>query len=136
MQLSYLASTLLILTILSIFRGKTSFWNGKTGTLTDAYQTHIADVLTVATNESQSIVYSSGVDPNIMQFQPISTNLHVNNEKHTLRYNMSKHSQANAVINGNVQKRPKWVKTSHRSTNTHDVRAIICIGKKVITYLI
>ena len=48
---------------------------------------------------------------------------------------MSKHSQANGITNGAVQKRPKWVKTSHRSTNTHDVRAILCIGKKVSTHV-
>ena len=121
-------------------RGKTSFWNGKTGTLADAYQTHIADVLTVATNEAQSIVYSSGVDPAIMQFQPISTNLHVNGGKNVSRFNLSKANQGNVpghgtqvLTNGTVQKRPKWVKTSHRLANTHDVRAILCIGKKVLS---
>merc|ERR1719273_1789401 len=70
--------------------GKTSFWNGRTGTLTDAYQTHIADVLTVATNEEQSIVYSSGVDPNIMQFQPISTNSQWTNKKNGFETNSIK----------------------------------------------
>lgn len=115
-----------------MYRGKTSFWNGRTGTLTDAYQTHIADVLTVATNEAQSIVYSSGVDPSIMQFQPISTNLPGNNGRHLPYKNQSNGlDQANGVMNRTVQKRPKWVKTSHRSSNTHDVRAIICVGKKV-----
>ena len=116
-----------------LFRGKTSFWNGRTGTLTDAYQTHIADVLTVATNQEQSIVYSSGVDPNIMQFQPISTNSQWFNKNNSFGKNISsKRDQWNGVSNGSVQKRPKWVKTSHRSANSHDVRSIICVGKKVI----
>ena len=55
----------------------------------------------------------------------------MNNEKHIWRYNKSKVNQANPLTNAPVQKRPKWVKTSHRSANTHDVRAILCIGKKV-----
>ena len=118
------------------FRGKTSFWNGRTGTLTDAYQTHIADVLTVATNEEQSIVYSSGVDPNIMQFQPISTNSQWTNKKNAFeKQNSNIRDPWNNISNGTAQKRPKWVKTSHRSANTHDVRSIICVGKKVIIFI-
>ena len=119
---------------LNNFRGKTSFWNGRTGTLTDAYQTHIADVLTIATNEEQSIVYSSGVDPNIMQFQPISTNSQWNHKNTFVNSNADKRNQWNGVSNGAAQKRPKWVKTSHRSANTHDVRSIICVGKKVMMF--
>ena len=114
-----------------IRRGKTSFWNGRTGTLTDAYQTHIADVLTVATNESQSIVYSSGVDPHIMQFQPISTSINSINSKYSSGKNTKIFDPRNGEITRNMQKRPKWVKTSHRMANTHDVRAILCVGKKV-----
>ena len=53
-------------------RGKTSFWNAVTGTLVDSYQTHKADVLTVHISEDQTVAYSSGVDPVIMHFQPIS----------------------------------------------------------------
>ena len=119
---------------LNYFRGKTSFWNGRTGTLTDAYQTHIADVLTIATNEEQSIVYSSGVDPNIMQFQPISTNSQWNHKNTFGNSNSDKRNLLNGSSNGAAQKRPKWVKTSHRSANTHDVRSIICVGKKVIMF--
>ena len=102
--------------------------------MTDAYQTHIADVLTIATNEEQSIVYSSGVDPNIMQFQPISTNSQWNHKNTFVNSNADKRNQWNGVSNGAAQKRPKWVKTSHRSANTHDVRSIICVGKKVIMF--
>lgn len=36
-------------------RGKTSFWNGKTGTLVDSYQTHKADVLAVAVAKDQQV---------------------------------------------------------------------------------
>ena len=54
-------------------RGKTSFWNGRTGTLTDGYQTHRADVLAVAVNEAQTEVFSSGVDPVVFHFSPVAT---------------------------------------------------------------
>ena len=36
-------------------RGKTSFWNGKTGTLVDSYQSHKADVLAVAVAKDQQV---------------------------------------------------------------------------------
>lgn len=85
-------------------RGKTSFWNGKTGTLLDSYQTHKADVLSVAVDKDQQAVYSSGVDPVLMQFQPVFKN----------------------------DQRRKWVKALHRTTNTHDVRAIVCIDKQKV----
>jgi len=36
-------------------RGKTSFWNGRTGTLVDSYQSHKADVLAVAISPDQQV---------------------------------------------------------------------------------
>lgn len=36
-------------------RGKTSFWNGRTGTLVDSYQSHKADVLAVAVSQDQQV---------------------------------------------------------------------------------
>ena len=50
-------------------RGKTSFWNGKNGTLMDSVQSHKADVLTLAVSGDESTAYSSGVDPTLMHFQ-------------------------------------------------------------------
>jgi hypothetical protein len=52
------------------------------------------------------VVYSSGVDPVLMQFQP--------------------------VIKNSTEQRRKWVKSIQRSTNTHDVRALACIGNKKV----
>uniref|UniRef100_A0A0K2T9K3 Cirhinlike [Apis mellifera] n=1 Tax=Lepeophtheirus salmonis TaxID=72036 RepID=A0A0K2T9K3_LEPSM len=85
-------------------RGKTSFWNGKTGTLLDSYQTHKADVLTVGVDRKQKIAYSTGVDPVVMYFQPI---LHKDG-------------------------RSKWIKSIHRTVNQHDNRSIMPIGPKTI----
>lgn len=90
-------------------RGKTSFWNGNTGTLSDSYQSHKADVLTVGCSKDQAVVYSSGVDPVIMHFQPIKTSL------------------ASPGV------RAKWVKSVHRWANSHDVRAITCIANNLVS---
>ena len=49
--------------------------------------------------------YSSGVDPVLMEFQPV-------------------------VKNNSVDSRRKWVKSIHRTVNTHDVRALACFDKK------
>ena len=50
-------------------RGKTSFWNGKNGTLMDSVQSHKADVLTLAVSGNQTTAYISGVDPTLVHFQ-------------------------------------------------------------------
>ena len=80
-------------------RGKTSFWNGKTGTLIDSYQSHKADILTVAANEEENVVYSSGVDPSIVHFQPLKKG----------------------------DGKSKWMKSINRNVNTHDVHAILAL---------
>ncbi len=90
-------------------RGKTCFWNGKMGTLIDAYQTHKADVLAVAMNPAQNRAYSSGVDPVVMQFQPV-------------------------VRDGSrPDAKRKWVKSLHRPMHTHDVRSIVATSKAVFS---
>ena len=81
-------------------RGKTSFWNGKTGTLIDSYQSHKADILTVAANEEENVVYSSGVDPSIVHFQPLKKG----------------------------EGKSKWMKSINRNVNTHDVHAILALA--------
>jgi len=84
-------------------RGKTSFWNGKLGTLIDSIQSHKADVLTVAVNSDETVAYSSGVDPTIMHFQIIHK----------------------------PDGRRKWVKSLHRQVNTHDVRCLLAFRDKI-----
>ena len=81
-------------------RGKTSFWNGKNGTLMDSVQSHKADVLTLAVGGNETTAYSSGVDPTLMHFQ--------------------------VILKGDGRR--KWVKSLHRVISTHDVRSIVCTG--------
>ena len=88
-------------------RGKTCFWNGKTGTLMDGYQTHRGDVLTVAVNAKENEVCSSGVDPVVFHFNPVQS--------------------------GGEGRLNKWVKSVHRFSHTHDVRALLWIDHRVIS---
>ena len=48
--------------------GTVSFWNGKTVTLIQSYNSHRADVLTLCNSDDEDIVFAAGVDPTIVQF--------------------------------------------------------------------
>ena len=89
-------------------RGKVSFWKSKNGTLIDSYQSHKADVLTVACNEDQNIVYASGVDPSIVHFQ--------------------------SMIKG--ENRVKWMKSIQRYVNSHDVHALTVLPSEMANRII
>jgi len=78
-------------------RGKTCFWDVRTGTLADAYQTHAADVLSVCVAEDGRTAYSAGVDPTVVHFQPLSKK------------------------DGS---RRRWLRGIRRSVHTHDVRSL------------
>ncbi|KAK7505273.1 hypothetical protein BaRGS_00003435 [Batillaria attramentaria] len=88
-------------------RGKTSFWNGKQGTLIKSIQSHKADVLTVAVDEEETNVFSSGVDPTVVKFSYMSPS-------------------------GNSSWRT-WVRSTVLSYHTHDVRACVVAGSTVVT---
>lgn len=77
--------------------GTTSFWDGKTCTLITSYCSHKADVLCVCVDSNESNVYTSGVDPIIVQFS------------RTLNSYES------------------WVHSTVRRLHTHDVRAMTCV---------
>lgn len=86
-------------------RGKTSFWNGRSGTLMDSIQSHKADVLTLTLSQNENVAYSTGVDPTLMHFQTITKN------------------------DGKI----KWVKSLHRVISSHDVRSVICADKMLFS---
>ncbi|RDD40161.1 U3 small nucleolar RNA-associated protein 4-like protein [Trichoplax sp. H2] len=53
--------------------GKIQFWNGNFGTLISAFQCHQADALTLCLNKSENVLYSSGVDHTIVQYQSFAS---------------------------------------------------------------
>ncbi|PRD29751.1 UNVERIFIED_CONTAM: U3 small nucleolar RNA-associated protein 4 [Trichonephila clavipes] len=48
--------------------GKLSFWDGKMGTLLCENDKHTKDVLSVAVNKEENVIYSSGVDSTILKY--------------------------------------------------------------------
>lgn len=88
-------------------RGKTSFWNGKQGTLIKSVQSHKADVLTVSVDDSETSVFSSGVDPAVVKF-----------------------SYMPPLANSGYR---TWVRSTVLSYHTHDVRASVVTQEAVVT---
>lgn len=88
-------------------RGKISFWKSQNGTLIDCYQSHKADILTLACNQEQNVIYASGVDPTIVHFQPMTK----------------------------AEGKRKWMKSIQRHANSHDVHAILALNevKRVVS---
>jgi U3 small nucleolar RNA-associated protein 4 len=84
--------------------GKTSFWEGRHGTLLSAFQQHHADVLALGTNKFMNKVFAVGVDNKTSLFQ------HLDQE------------------NGAKQ----WVYTYSQRCHTHDVYcppfAVFCVS--------
>ncbi|KAL5021741.1 hypothetical protein ScPMuIL_000896 [Solemya velum] len=84
-------------------RGKTCFWNGRQGTLILGVESNKADVLCLAVSPEENSVFTSGIDPTVVQFEltPISTETD----------------------------RKAWVSSLVRTQHTHDVRALVFAGK-------
>ncbi|XP_042239160.1 U3 small nucleolar RNA-associated protein 4 homolog [Homarus americanus] len=80
-------------------RGKTCFWNAELGTITDAVETHKADVLCLTVCADQKSVYVAGVDPVIVQISRVQTG-------------------------AKKGRKECWVKSIQRSIHTHDIRAL------------
>lgn len=54
--------------------GKTSFWDGNTGTLQSQVAVHKEDILTLCVSEEEDVIYASGVDPVIQMFMKSQSN--------------------------------------------------------------
>lgn len=74
--------------------GKVQLWNGKHGTLIQAFQLHQADVLTLAVSAGEDEIYSSGVDQRVLCIHKVKS------------------------------EGSKWVKSGEVRAHTHDVRAL------------
>ncbi|CAH1779967.1 unnamed protein product [Owenia fusiformis] len=87
-------------------RGKTSFWNGKQGTLSRSYQSHKADILCLCMNKEGNSVFLSGADSNIIQFEYITSN-------------------ADSAWR-------QWVRSSVYVHHKHDVRALVLTSRNFL----
>jgi U3 small nucleolar RNA-associated protein 4 len=88
--------------------GKTQFWDAKIGTLIRAFQSHEADILTIAVSKNQT-VFSAGVDHKIVQFRFVSSK-RVSDETELA-------SQINSTLN-------KWIMVGKQRYHTHDIRSL------------
>ena len=74
-------------------------------------------MLSVCVNQNQSEVYSSGVDPVIFHFSPVASGP------------INLKSASNSHQSPKPNRGRKWVKSIHRFSHTHDVRAILCLER-------
>ena len=75
---------------------KIHFWNSRFGTLKQSFNLHVADVLTLAVNESEDIIFAAGSDHKIVRLKKVS----------------SDGSQT-------------WVQAQDIRPHTHDVKALV-----------
>ncbi|XP_052819109.1 U3 small nucleolar RNA-associated protein 4 homolog [Mya arenaria] len=88
-------------------RGKTSFWNGRHGTVIKSISSHKSDVYCLGVDPSETMVVSSGVDSKVVQFSYVA-------ERENSDWR-------------------DWVPTFLHNQHTHDVRAIQVIDNQVVT---
>lgn len=84
-------------------RGKITFWDGKIGSQLESYQSHKADILSLAVSDDQKTLYCAGVDPNIVSYVKVQ----VKDENH------------------------RWVKSVQRKIHDHDIRALVLQDNKL-----
>lgn len=84
-------------------RGYITFWDGKSGSQIESYQSHVASVLTLCLTDNQKTVYCAGIDPVIMSYEKI-------------------------VVKEGTK---KWVKSTQRKIHDHDVRNLLVINDKL-----
>ena len=53
--------------------GKIQFWNGHFGTLKQTFHLHLADVLSLAIDDEESIIFASGIDSKVVCLRKINT---------------------------------------------------------------
>ncbi|CEP62365.1 small subunit rRNA maturation protein UTP4 LALA0_S05e04016g [Lachancea lanzarotensis] len=90
--------------------GAVKFWDLQYATLTQTFKSHEADVLCLATDETNSKVFSAGVDRKIYQYNLASANTAKNNLK--------------------------WVVASNRLLHSNDVRTMASYQSKGADFLV
>ena len=76
--------------------GKINIWNAQFGTLKQAFGLHVADILALAINETEDVMFAAGVDHKIVRFKKVS----------------------------DVESGETWVQSQDVRPHTHDVKAL------------
>ncbi|XP_071959347.1 U3 small nucleolar RNA-associated protein 4 homolog isoform X2 [Antedon mediterranea] len=88
--------------------GRTMFWDGRVGTMLKGYTSHRMDILTMCVTKDETSVFTTGVDPTIVQF--------------TL-----------AVTDDRLGTKA-WVRNRHIAFgHTHDIRAMVIAGNFLVS---
>ncbi|KAF9974306.1 U3 small nucleolar RNA-associated protein [Actinomortierella ambigua] len=92
--------------------GHVKFWEGKSTTMIQSFNSHGADVLCLAAGKDGNTVFSSGVDRKVNQYRLV--------EQPAPKRSHGKNGQ----INGKVDMVSKWTLAGSRRWHSHDVRAL------------
>lgn len=84
-------------------RGKLTFWDGNMGAQIESYQSHKADILSLALSEDENTIFCAGVDPILISYVKVKIK----------------------------EQTEKWVKSVQRKIHDHDVRALILFNEKL-----
>ncbi|KAI8801389.1 quinon protein alcohol dehydrogenase-like superfamily [Cladochytrium replicatum] len=106
-------------------RGIVSFWNGKTGELRQSQKAHAADILCMASNAAGNVVFTAGVDRQIVQF----------------KYTVLSHSTGPALSGPSVMTSDqphlkRWIMTAQKRYHSHDVRALALLEGRPVDSLV
>ncbi len=88
--------------------GSVKFWDGQTCTLVQSFQSHTADILTLAVNQDGDTIFASGIDHKIVMF----------------RLSVPEGASVHSV--------PKWITSKHRRFHTHDVRSMVWLEQRQV----
>ncbi|XP_037933093.1 U3 small nucleolar RNA-associated protein 4 homolog [Teleopsis dalmanni] len=89
-------------------RGIVTVWDGRTATEIETHQMLKADVLTLTTNEDETMLMCSGIEPIIRIY-------------------------SKTLIKRDEMEYHRWVKFLQRSVHDHDVKALICMDERIIS---
>ena len=91
-----------------------SFWDPRTCTMTQYIKSHASDILALTSNEAGTVIFSAGVDRNLIQYK-----------------------QVNKTMNKNKgHERKKWVACGERRNHSHDIKSIALFEKRPIDALV
>ncbi|XP_033117564.1 U3 small nucleolar RNA-associated protein 4 homolog isoform X2 [Anneissia japonica] len=88
--------------------GRTIFWDGRVGTMLKGYTSHRMDILSLCVTKDEKSVFTTGVDPTIVQFS--------------------------LSVTDGLDGARSWVRSRHITHgHTHDVRAMVIAGNFLVS---
>jgi len=116
--------------------GNTQFWDGKTCTLLQSFKSHEADVLTLAVDKKNQVVYSSGIDSKVVQFKLVPQDeqtkwvitANVRGSKHDTRTLCLCRKPDNNLVSGGID--PRFIVYKMHDFNLPSSNRYSCLPKR------